>query len=49
MVEEELKIVQTWLYNWNLLENPNGKEHPPEWALYRFWALSKFQFGGIFG
>ena len=31
--------------NRDLLDGPNGKELPLEWALYRFRALSKCQFG----
>ena len=34
-----------WLHNQKLLNNHNGKELPPEWALYRFWAPFKCQFG----
>ena len=44
MVEEELEMVRTWLYNRDLLDDPNGKELPPVQALCRFQALSKCQF-----
>ena len=34
-----------WLHDQDLLDDHNGKELPLEWALCRFWALSKYQFG----
>ena len=48
MAEEELEMVWAWLHDQNLLDDPNGKELPLEWALCRFWALSKHQFGDTF-
>ena len=45
MVEKELEMVGTWLHNQDLLDNPHGKELSPEWALLRFWAIFKCQFG----
>ena len=33
-----------WLDLLDLLNDPNGKVLPPEWALCSFWALSKCQF-----
>ena len=44
-MEEELKTVQVWLHDQDLLDDHNGKELPPKQALFRFWALSKCQFG----
>ena len=41
MVEEELEMVQIWLHYQDLLDKPNGKELPLEWALCRFCALLK--------
>ena len=49
MVEEELEMVWAWLYNQDLLDYPNSKVLPPKWALCRFWALSKCQFGDTLG
>ena len=34
-----------WLHDQDLLKDHNGKELPLEWALCRFQALSKCQFG----
>ena len=45
LVEEELEMVWAWLLNQDLLEDHNNKELPLEWALCRFWALSKCKFG----
>ena len=42
-------MARTWLSNWDLLDNPDGKEFPPDWALHRFWALSKCHFRDIVG
>ena len=41
LVEEELEMAQAWLPDRDLLDDHNGKEVPPEWVLYRFWALCK--------
>ena len=49
MVEEELEMVWTWLYDQDLLDNPNGKELPLEWVLYRFQAFSKCYFRDTVG
>ena len=49
MEEQELETMRTWLHNWDLLDDPNGKELPLEFALSRFWALSKCQFGDTVG
>ena len=38
-------MVQIWLHDQDLLDNPNGKELPPDWALCRLWVLFKCQFG----
>ena len=44
--KEELKMAKAWLCNqFFLLDDHNGKEIPLEWALCRFQALSKGQFG----
>ena len=43
--DEEVETAWAWLHNQDLLDDYNGKELPPKWALYRFWALSKYQFG----
>ena len=43
--EEELEMVRAWLRDRDLMVDDNGKELPPEWALYKYWALSKCQFG----
>ena len=48
-VEEELETVWAWLHNQDLLMDHNGKELPPERALCRYRALSKFQFGDTVG
>ena len=34
--EEELETAWAWLCNQDLLDDYNGKELPPEWALCRF-------------
>ena len=44
-----MQIAQTWLYDWDLLDHPNGKELPPDWVLCRFWAFSKCQFRDTIG
>ena len=49
MADEELEMAWTWLHYQDLLDNPNGKELPPDWALFRFWVLSKCQFGDTIG
>ena len=41
--------MQVWLYNQDLLVGANGKDLPPEWAVHRFWAISKCQFGNTVG
>ena len=44
-VEEELEMARAWLHDRDLMMDDNGKELPPEWALCRYLALSKCQFG----
>ena len=44
-VEEELEMAWAWLREQDLRMDYNGKELPPEWALHRYQALSKCQFG----
>ena len=44
-VEEELEMARAWLRNRDLTTDDKGKELPPEWALHRYRALSKCQFG----
>ena len=39
----------SWICDQGLLDDPKGKGLPPEWALSRFWALSKCQFGDTVG
>ena len=43
--EEELETARAWLRDRDLMMDDNGKELPPEWALCRYRALSKCQFG----
>ena len=43
--EVELEMARAWLYDRDLLKDHNSKELPLEWALCRFWALSKCHFG----
>ena len=38
-----------WLRDRDLMMDDKGKELPPEWALRRYWALSKCQFGDTVG
>ena len=45
LTEEEPETAQAWLCDRDLLKDHNGKELPVEWALCRFWALFKCQFG----
>ena len=45
LVEEELEMVRVWLRDRDLMMDFNGKEFPLEWALHRYQALSKCQFG----
>ena len=45
LVEEELEMARAWLHDRDLMMDYNGKELPPEWALCRYRALSKCQFG----
>ena len=45
MAKEELEMAQVWLYDWDLLDDSNGKGLPLEWELCGFWALSKCRFG----
>ena len=45
LTEEELEMVWAWLHDQKLLDDYNGKDLPLKWALYRFWALFKCQFG----
>ena len=44
-MEEELEMAWAWLCDRDLTMDDNGKECPPEWALHRYQALSKCQFG----
>ena len=44
-MEEELETVWAWLCDRDLMMDDDGKELPPEWALFRYRALSKCQFG----
>ena len=39
--EEKLEMAWAWLHDRDLMMDHNGKELPPEWALCRYWALSK--------
>ena len=48
-MEQELEMTLAWLYDRNLLDDPNSKELPPDRALCRFQALSKYQFGDTIG
>ena len=41
LAEEELEMAWAWLCDRGLLMDYNGKELPLEWALCRYWALSK--------
>ena len=43
--EEELETAWACLRDRDLMMDDNGKELPPEWALCRYRALSKCQFG----
>ena len=43
--EEELETARAWLRDRDLMLDYNGKELPPERALYRYRSLSKCQFG----
>ena len=45
LAEEELEMVWAWVCDQELLDDHNGKELPPKWALHRFQSLSKCQFG----
>ena len=47
--EEEQEMARAWLRDQGLLIDYNGKELPQEWALYRYQALSKCQFGDTVG
>ena len=47
LAEEELEMAWGWLHDQNLMMDYNGKELPLEWALCRYRALSKCQFGDI--
>ena len=49
MVEEELEMAHTWLYDQDLLDNPNCKQLSPQRAIHRFWAHFKCQFGDTVG
>ena len=42
-------MVCIWLHDCGLLADPNGMELLPKWALCRFWAFSKCQFGDTVG
>ena len=43
--EEELEKARAWLRDRGLMMDDNSKGLPPEWALCRYRALSKCQFG----
>ena len=40
MAEEELAMAWAWLHDWDLLDDPNGKELSLDWALQ---VLGAFQ------
>ena len=42
-------MARAWLRDQDLMMNDNRKELPPEWALRRYQALSKCQFGDTVG
>ena len=42
-------MARPWLHDRDLTMDYNGKELPPDWALHRYWALSKCQFGDTVG
>ena len=46
-VEEELEMLRAWLRDRDLTMDNTSKELPLEWALHRYRALSKCQFGDI--
>ena len=48
-MEEKLEMVQIWLHDQDLLDNPNGKELSLEQALCKFLELSKCQLGDTIG
>ena len=48
-MEEELETARAWLRDRDLTMDDQGKELPPEWALCRYRALSKCQFGDTVG
>ena len=45
LAEEEVEMARAWLCEQDLTIDYNGKELPLEWALCRYRALSKCQFG----
>ena len=47
--EEELEMARAWLCDRDLTMDDKRKEFPPERALHRYWALSKYQFGDTVG
>ena len=49
MAKDKLEMVWAWLCDQDLLDNPNGKELPPNCALHRLQALSKCQFRDTVG
>ena len=42
-------MARAWLHDRDLTMDDKGKELPPEWALRRYRALSKCQFGETVG
>ena len=48
-VEEEMEMAWAWLHDQDLMMDYNGKEPPLKWALPRYQALSKCQFGDTVG
>ena len=49
LAEDELEMARAWLRDRDLMMDYNGKELPLEWALHRYQALSKCQFGDTVG
>ena len=47
--EEELEMAWAWFHGRDLMMDYNCKELPPEWALHRYRALFKCQFGDTVG
>ena len=49
LAEKELEMAWAWLRDQDLMMDHNDKELPLEWALFRYRALSKCQFGDKVG